>query len=166
MQGSSPRGLVGRVSRSRAWPGRLTSKVVESRRDGNVLELMIRRELLCPFAKALGDFPLSVHLGRGVLTHITKVPVIPYKLWSVGFCSSGRHMRGRGWTLASATVDHGAKLSFCTRGFISVSSHPSCGVEARIGGSMGVASTSLSWRPSKIPADSESIDALRRTPSM
>ena len=57
MQGPPPRGFVGRVGRRRAWPGRLTSKVVESLGDGYVLELMIRYDLLCPFAGALGDFP-------------------------------------------------------------------------------------------------------------
>ena len=39
-------------------------------------------------------------------------------------------------------------------------------VEIWIGGSVGVASVPLSRRPSKIPADSGSMDSLRRTPSM
>ena len=53
-------------------------------------------------------------------------------------------MRGRGWTFASAAVDHGAKLSLCTRGSISVSAHPLCGIKTWIGGSVGVASVLLS----------------------
>ena len=75
-------------------------------------------------------------------------------------------MRDRGWTLASSTVDRGAKLPFCSRGSISVSAHPSCGVETGIGGSVGVASAPLSWRSSKIPADLGSMNSLRRTPPM
>ena len=89
--------------------------------------LMIRCDLLCSFAGALGDFPLSVYLERGVLNHRVKVPVIPDKSWFIGFCPSERHVHGRGWTLASATVDPGAELPFCTRGSISVSAYPLCG---------------------------------------
>ena len=123
--------------RSRAWPGRLTSKVVEPRGDGDVLGLMIRYDLLGSFAGALGDLPQFVRLERGVLTYRVKVPVIPDKSWFVGFCPSGRHVRDRGWTMASATtVDHGAELPFCTRGSIWVSAHPACGrdMDRRFGG--------------------------------
>ena len=74
-------------------------------------------------------------------------------------------MRVRGWILGSATtVDHGAKLPFRTRGSISESAHPSCGVETWIGGLVGVTSVPLSRRPSKIPAGSGSM--VRRTPLM
>ena len=52
-------------------------------------------------------------------------------------------MRGRGWALVSATVDHGARLHFCTRDSISVSTHPSCEVVTWFGSSMGVASIKL-----------------------
>ena len=101
-----------------------------------------------------------------MLTHRIKVPVIPDKSWFVGLCPSGRHMCGRVWSLASDTVDRGAKLSFCTKGSISVSARPLCGAEIRISGSVGVASVPLSWRPSKIRANSGSMDLLRRTPPM
>ena len=97
---------------------------------------MVRCNLLCSFAESLGDLPQSVRLQRGVLTHRVKASVIPGQPWFVGFCLSETHVRGRGWTLASATVDHGAELAFCTRGFTSVSAHPPCGrdMNRRFGG--------------------------------
>ena len=39
-------------------------------------------------------------------------------------------------------------------------------VETWIGGSVGVAAVTLSRRPSKVPANSGSMESLRRTPSM
>ena len=73
-------------------------------------------------------------------------------------------MRGRGWTLASATVNFGAELSFL--GVLSWYLPTRRAVETWIGGSVGVASVPLNRRPSKIPADSGSMDSLRRTPPM
>ena len=73
-------------------------------------------------------------------------------------------MHCRGWTLVSATVDHGAKLYFCTRGSISVSAQPSSRMETCIDGSVGVPSFLLSRRPFNISVDSGSM--VRRTPLM
>ena len=75
-------------------------------------------------------------------------------------------MRGRGWVLVSATVDHAARLPFCTKDSISLFTHPSCEVGTRFGNSMGVTSALLNWEPSKIPADKGSMNSLRRTPPM
>lgn len=48
----------------------------------------------------------------------------------LGSTPSGRHSHGLCWTLVFATVDHGAKLLFCTIiESISESTHSSC--EAR-----------------------------------
>ena len=67
-------------------------------------------------------------------------------------------MRGRGWALVSATVDHGARLPFCTRDSISAFIHPSCEVGTWLGSSLAVASAPLNWEPSKLPADTESMN--------
>ena len=75
-------------------------------------------------------------------------------------------MRGRGWALVSATVDHGARLPFWTRDSISVSTYPSCEVGTWFGSSMGVAFAPLKWEPSKVPAGTGSMNSLRRTPSI
>ena len=40
---------------------------------------MVQCDLLCPFPRALCDFPYSVHLKRGVLTHRIEVPSVPDK---------------------------------------------------------------------------------------
>ena len=75
-------------------------------------------------------------------------------------------MRGRGWALVSATVDHAARLLFYTRDSISVFGHPSCEVGTWFGSSMGVTSAPLNCEPSKIPADTGSMNWLSRTPPM
>ena len=75
-------------------------------------------------------------------------------------------MRGRGWALVSATVDHAARLPFCTKDSISVFTHLSCEVGTWFGSSMGVTFAPLNWEPSKIPADTGSMNSLRRTPPM
>ena len=75
-------------------------------------------------------------------------------------------MRGRGWVLVSATVDHAARLPFCTKYYTSLFTHPSCEVGTWFGSSMGVTSVPLNWAPSKIPADIGSMNSLRRTPPM
>ena len=79
----------------------------------------------------------------------------------LGSTPSGRHMRGRGWVLVSATVDHAARLSFCTKDSISPFTHPS-GFDS----SMGVTSAPLNGEPSKIPVDIGLMNSLRRTPPM
>ena len=75
-------------------------------------------------------------------------------------------MRGRGWVLVSATVDHAARLSFCTKDYIPFFTHPSCEVGTWFGSSMGVTSASTNGKPSKILADIGSMNSLRRTPPM
>ena len=75
-------------------------------------------------------------------------------------------MRGRGLVLVSATVDHSARLPFCTRDFSSGFTHPSCEVGTWSGSSVGVTSAPLNSEPSKIPADTGSLNSLRRTPPM
>ena len=42
-------------------------------------------------------------------------------------------MRGRGWTLVSATADRRTRLPFCTGNSISVPTHPSCEVGTWLG---------------------------------
>ena len=66
----------------------------------------------------------------------------------------------------SATVDHDARLYFCTWDSILVFTHPSCKVGTWFGSSIGVVSVPLNWKPLKVPADSGSINSLRRTPPM
>ena len=46
--------------------------------------LMVQYDLLCPFPGALCDFPYSIHLKRGVLTHRVQVLSVPDKSWFVG----------------------------------------------------------------------------------
>ena len=75
-------------------------------------------------------------------------------------------MRGRGRALVSATVDHATGLRFCPKDSISVYTHLSCEVGTWFGSSMGVTSAPLNWEPSKIPADTESMNSLRRTPPL
>ena len=75
-------------------------------------------------------------------------------------------MRGRGWVLVSATVDHAARLLFCNKDYISLFTHPSYEAGTWFGSSMGVMSAPLNGVPSKIPADIGSIHSLRRTPPM
>ena len=72
-------------------------------------------------------------------------------------------MRGRGWVLVSATVDHAARLPFCTKDSISLFTHLSCEIGTWFGSSMGVTSAPLNWEPSKIPADIGSMNSLRHT---
>ena len=45
---------------------------------------MVQYDSLCPFVGALCDFPYSVNLKRGVLTHRVEVPSVPDKSWFVG----------------------------------------------------------------------------------
>ena len=52
-------------------------------------------------------------------------------------------MRGRGWVLVSATVDHATRLPFCTKDSISLFTHPSCEVGTWFGSSMDVTSGPL-----------------------
>ena len=73
-------------------------------------------------------------------------------------------MRGQGWALVSATVDHAARVPFCTRDSISVFTQPSCEVGTWFGSSMGVTSAFLNWELSEISADTGSMNPLRRTP--
>ena len=75
-------------------------------------------------------------------------------------------MHGRGWVLVFATVDHAARLSFCTNDSILLFTHPSCEVGTWFGSSMGVTYAPLNWEPSKIPADIGLMNLLRRTPPM
>ena len=49
-------------------------------------------------------------------------------------------MRGRDRVLVSATVDHAARLPFCTKDSLSLFTHPSCEVRTWFGISMGVVS--------------------------
>ena len=135
-----------------------------SQRDIVKTRLMVQCDLLCPFPRALCDFPYSVHLKMGLFINIE----LRYRVFQIsrglsGFTPSGRHMRDRGWALESATVDHGASLPFCKRDYISVFTHPSCEVGTWFGSSMGVTSAPLNWEPSKIPADTGSSNSLRRT---
>ena len=51
--------------------------------------LMVQCDLLCPFPGALCDFPFSVHLKRGVLTHRVEVPSVPDMSWFVGLYPEG-----------------------------------------------------------------------------
>ena len=94
----------------------------------------------------------------GVLTRIIEIPCIPESYGLLGSALSGRHLRGRGWILASATVNHVAELHFCTKSSISVSAHPSYEVGTWLDKSVGVTYVPLSWKPSKVPADSGSMD--------
>ena len=76
-------------------------------------------------------------------------------------------MRGRGWVLVSATVDHASRLPFCTKESLSLFTHPSCEVGTWFGSSMGVVSALfLDGKISKIPADIGLMNSLRRTPPM
>ena len=76
-------------------------------------------------------------------------------------------MCDRDWALVPATVNQGgARLPFYTRDSISVFTHPSCEVGTWLGSLIGVTSSSLDWKPSKFPADTGSMDSLRRTPPM
>ena len=52
-------------------------------------------------------------------------------------------MLDRGWAFVSVTVDHAARLLSCTRGSISVFTHPSCEIGTWFGTSMGVTSAPL-----------------------
>ena len=79
---------------------------------------------------------------------------------------SGRQMRVRGWVLVSATVDHAARLPFCTKDSISLYTHSSCEAGTWFGSSMDVTSAPLNGDPAKIPADIGSMNSLRRTPPM
>ena len=45
---------------------------------------MVQWDLLCPFPRALCDFPYSVHLKRVMLTHRIEVPSVPDKSRFVG----------------------------------------------------------------------------------
>ena len=54
-------------------------------------------------------------------------------------------MRGRGWVLVSATVDHAARLPFCTKDSLSLFTHPSCEAGTWFGSSMGVTSALFKW---------------------
>ena len=67
-------------------------------------------------------------------------------------------MRGRDWVLVSATVDHAARLPFCTKDYISLLTYPSCEAGTWFGSSTGVTSVLLNGEPSKIPADIESMN--------
>ena len=75
-------------------------------------------------------------------------------------------MRGQGWVLVSATVDHAARLPFCTKDYLSLFTHRSCEVGTWFGSSMGVVSALFRWEISKIPADIGLMNSLRRTPPM
>ena len=76
-------------------------------------------------------------------------------------------MRGRGWVLVPATVDHASRLPFCTKDSLSLFTYPSCEVGTWFGSSMGVVSTLfLDGKISKIPADIGLMNSLRRTPPM
>ena len=67
------------------------------------------------------------------------------------------------WRLLPSTM----ALSFLSvQGVLSQCLPTRRAVEIWIGGLVGVASVPLSRRPSKVPADSGSMDSLRRTPSM
>ena len=76
---------------------------------------MIRCDLLCPFARALDDFPYSVHLKGECLNIELRCRASRISRGSLGSAPSGRYVRGRGWILLSATVNPGAKLPFYTR---------------------------------------------------
>ena len=107
---------------------------------------MVQCDLLCPFSRALYDFPHTVHLERGVLRHRIEVPSVPDKSRFVGLYPEreeyARAVLGLG---VSATVDHGARLPFCARDSISVSTHPSCEIGTWFGSSMGVTSAPSNW---------------------
>ena len=75
-------------------------------------------------------------------------------------------MRGRGWVLVSATVDHAARLPFCTKDSLSLFTHPSCEVGTWFGSSMGRICSILNGEILKIPAGIGSMNSLRRTPPM
>ena len=75
-------------------------------------------------------------------------------------------MRGRGWILVSTTVDHAARLPFCTKDYLSLFTHPSCAAGTWFRSSMGVTSAILNGETSKIPADIGSMNSPRRTPPM
>ena len=138
------------------------------RSQGDIVKarFMVQYDLLCPFPRALCGFPHSVHVERGAHIHRIEVPGIPDESRFVGLYPEREVYARSGWALVSATVDHGARLPFCTRDFISVSTHPSCEVGAWFGGSMGVASALLNWEPLKVPADIGPMNSLRRTPPM
>ena len=84
----------------------------------------------------------------------------------LGSTPSGRHMRGRGWVLVFATVDHAARLPFCTKDSMTLFTHPSCEAGRWFGSLMGVTSAPLNGEPSNIPADIGSMNSLRCTPPM
>ena len=138
-----------------------------SQRDIVKTGRMVQCDLLCLFPRTFCDFP-TPSIWKGECLH----KELRYRASQIsrgllGSTLSGRYMRGRGWALVSATtVDHGARLPFCTRNYISISTHQSCEVGTWFGSLMGVASASLNWKPSKIPADTGSMDSLRRSPPM
>ena len=121
---------------------------------------MIRCDLLDSFAGALGDLPYFVRLERGVLTHRVKI--------SRGLLGSARVggmcvIEVGPWRLLPSTM----ALSFLSvLGVLSRYLPTRRAVETWIGGSVGVASVPSNRRPSKVPADSGSMNSLRRTPPM
>ena len=137
-----------------------------SQRDIVKTRLMVQCDLLCPFPRALYDFPTPYILKRECFHMELRYRASQISRGLLGSTPSKKHMRGRGWALVSATVDHAARLPFCTGNFISVFTHSLFEIGTWFGSSMGVTSASLNWEPSKIPADTESMNSLRRTPPM
>ena len=88
----------------------------------------------------------SVHLKRGECLHIElRYRASQISRGLLGSTPSGRLMRGRCWVLVSATVDHAARLPFCTKDSLSLFTHPSCEVGTWLGSSMGVTSALFKW---------------------
>ena len=99
----------------------------------------------------------------GVLTHRTEVPSVPDKSRFVGLYLE-RVAYARSGLGLGVCYRRPCRLPFCTRDSISVSTHPSCEIGTRFGSSMDVTSAPLNREPSKIPADTGSMNSLRRTP--
>ena len=103
---------------------------------------------------------------KGECLHIVEVSSVPDKSWFVGLYPEREAYSRSGCVLVFATVDHAARLPFCTKDSISLFTHPSCEAGTWFGSSMGVTSAPLNGEPLKIPADIGSMNLLRRTPPM
>ena len=83
----------------------------------------------------------SVRLKGGVLTYRVEVSSVPDKSWFAGLYPEREVDARSGLGLAvSATVDHASRLPVCTKGSLSLFTHPSCEVGTWFGSSMGVVS--------------------------
>ena len=92
------------------------------------------------FDTAIDDRLLRPSEKGGVLTYRVEVSSVPDKSWFTGLYPEREVYARSGWILVSATVDHAARLPFCTKDYLSLFTHPSCEVGIWFGSSMGVAS--------------------------